>query len=60
MLALRLKSYFTKNIYVSSLFSVLSSGNDIAKMFIKNHKFELSFNLSLFRFLKAVVYYKLC
>lgn len=58
MLALRLKSYFTSNVCVSSLFSVLSSGNDTAKRFIKNHKFLLSFNLSLSHFLKAVIYYK--
>ena len=41
MLALQLKSYFTNNVYVSSLFSVLCSGNDIAKRFIKNHKFVI-------------------
>lgn len=54
MLALRL-SYFTSNVYVSSLFYVLSSGNDTAKRSIKNRKFVLSFNLRV-SFFKKLLY----
>lgn len=55
MLAQSLKSYFTSNVYVSSFSSVLSSGTDIAKIFIKNHKFLL-LKLSLLHFFKNVYY----
>lgn len=59
MFVLRLKSYFTSNVYVSSLFSVPCFGNDVAEVVIKNCKFGL-INLSLFHFLKAAMYYKWC
>lgn len=57
MFVLKLKSYFTSNVYVSSLFSVPCFGNMLLKFFIKNCEFGL-INLSLFHFLKAAVYYK--